>query len=149
MASKHREILSALKTLFEGITTGNGYNNTIQKVYRAPQSVTNMPEIPGVEMLDGEEDPIPETNQSYRSTLTIPITAVVECDSDDSRTGTASDAIQDLIEDFKKAIDADTRLGLSYVISAHLRNIAPFPIDRRPYFMAEVVVDYKYNKGNP
>ena len=148
MSSKYKAILAALESGLAGISTAAGYNTDVARVYRTPQNVMNIPRLPALILGDGDEEPEPETNATYRSTLRLPLVGVVASDTDVKHEGLASDAVHDLLQDVKNWLDANQGLGLSYVDWAYLKEIGVYTAGNRAFFNSVVEVQYWYTRGN-
>ena len=118
MASKRRQILSALKTKLQGITTGNGYNTTVKKVSYGYIPISKVSEYPTICMipLDGIFTPL--TNCEYtsgagRNTTDGWPVAIISYVQNTANEEALSDSRENIIEDIAKCILADHNLALA------------------------------------
>ena len=107
MSIIREQIMSAVKTKLETITTANGYNNSIQQVERMTVMPISEHELPAIFIYEEREDV--EASGSlvnlglYSNTLSI----TLECWLNDDDSAEKATQLNSLLEDVVKAMQAD------------------------------------------
>jgi len=155
VASKRRQILSALKSAIDDITTANGYNNDLQGNYLDFVMYDAVKSYPAVTYIVGDSDYSPlaygqnaqyAAGSGYNSVdgWDISVIGYVKADRDTSFSGTLSTAIEDLIEDILKAVLGDHTLGLSFVQNIYLVRILRDTVDEM-HGICQIDFEVKYD----
>jgi len=146
VASRRKQILAALKSAIDNISTANGYNYDIGLNSLKYHDLTQVPpdKFPAITYLPGPSSYFPLTNEDYTSGGSyagidgwqIGVIGYLQVDSDVSQGANVINAMEDLVEDIVRAVMADEQLGLSFV-----ENIA----------IVQVIFSVKYDfpKGIP
>ena len=144
------DILDDVKTVLEGITTGNGFFQTINKVddqsIRAPEDI-NDEEFPILFITDGDENKKPGDVDSKDCVLTIIITGIIKQQNDE-------DDIQDrrrkIQNDVEKALMAQESRG-GKAIRTEITQISTDKGLSQTYtlFQLDLDVDYFHNRSDP
>lgn len=104
MATTIREtILDRVATQLATITTGNGYEQSVSKVYRPSVAVLNITTYPAVVIRDNGDEPRWHLRDAMEHTMSLDIIAYVEKGNDDDRL----EALSDLLGDIQKLAMAD------------------------------------------
>lgn len=128
MSSKRIEILQAIETKLATITTGAGYNNTVQKTSYGFIDLSRVQEFPVVSLISSEANYVPMTNTEYTAGSAISSTdgwdiGIIGYCQASKEEEHLTIAMENLVEDIIKAILLDHTLGLSYVENAYLKGI--------------------------
>lgn len=116
MADSIRElILKNIKTTLEGVTTGNGYANTIASVQRFRQDGQDVSSVPSIMIIEGDdtiEQEGPQAGAYSLVTRTLSVgLAIVHRQDLATATVTASEAMNSLIADIQKAMQVSYQRG--------------------------------------
>lgn len=104
MATARREaVIQAVKARLETITTGNGYEQTVAKVYRPQKSALTVNEWPNLQIIDRGDAVRWHIRDAYENRMTLEIIGHIEKGDDTERV----DAISDLLADVEKAVMVD------------------------------------------
>ena len=101
-----QKILSTLSSDLAKITIANGYNNTIQNVYKKYMDIDNVC-YPSLWFGFSQEtrSQLNEDNSQLTCTLQVPVVGYIEVQSDTSNAGTLTDASENLIQDLQNCIN--------------------------------------------
>jgi hypothetical protein len=156
--SKREQILNAIKTAHDSITTLNGYNNTLARntsAYLMPSDLSHA-DTPAVCLLPGISQITPLTNCEYTSGgssnnldgwAISAIGYVKKTTPEQLKTDT-----ENLIADMIKAVQVDPKLGLSdFVRNTTLTSIISYPDYQDNLGSVQLiwVVKYDFEKENP
>lgn len=143
--STRKRILDDIKTTLAAITTGGGYNFTVGGAQRGYRHFNSVPEdaFPYACIAGADEKRRNVTNRELRSDVLASIVGWVKITGDANDTAAVEQAIDNLIEDFTKALYVDiTRGGI-----ATLTEIGDIETDKgafAPYGMFEMIVRCEY-----
>jgi len=162
VASRRKQILAALKSAIDNISTANGYNYDIGLNSLKYHDLTQVPpdKFPAITYLPGPSSYFPLTNEDYTSGGSyagidgwqIGVIGYLQVDSDVSQGANVINAMEDLVEDIVRAVMADEQLGLSFVENCYLSAIVPsLDFLDQNIAIVQVIFSVKYDfpKGIP
>lgn len=154
MASKRQTLLEYLKTLLAGITTGNGYNNTVATVERGIRNIRDLSDdkLPALFITMTHEKRNRITKTQFKAELQVLIVGYItntKGDVDSTGTGVELD-LDKFIEDVTKVIETDPLQG-SRVYDTEITDVASDDGDLFPTsgFVMSVVFRYASEGANP
>ncbi|MCD6459406.1 hypothetical protein J7L67_01910 [bacterium] len=144
MAYAIREkIMQNLVTTLEGITTGNGYNNTINAVYRWEQTGNSLVDVPVIELNIAGEDTENSPNPYTTATLSVMIDLFVRHDKSNF-SGSTDAYLITFLADITKALMTDNTRG-GNAIDTVITGNSPFDIvDGQGFTGLTVIIDILY-----
>jgi len=146
MANSVREnILANILTTLQGITTINGYVNTISSVQRWSQDGNSLANVPCIIVNAGQEDceDRPGFITNCKLSVLLDVWSVKPTDTDTH--------LNSLLGDIKKSLMSDYTRG-GYAIATRIKNILPFEsTEGQPYcgLMVNVEVEYRHKTTDP
>jgi len=152
--SKRKQIIDALVTKLQTITTANSYNtNAGNSVFKSFVAYTDIREFPALTLLIGDASYLPLTNKKYASGATaesadgwaISVVGYTKVASNIGHAGVMTDAVEDLIEDIIKAVLSVYNLGLSFVHNVYLTAVLPYEDWDAGVGIAQIVFQVKYD----
>jgi len=148
---KSYEILSGLKTIFETITTNNGYNFDIKNITFeewVAQSWSNK-HTPAIWIRGDREELEPISNVEYKSRFYIYLHCMIDIES--SRTGKMQ-RLHQFVRDVREAVVSDLTIGgIVGVYDTVIENVT-YPYiwaDDIMKFTIPIVVHYYYSDSTP
>lgn len=105
MSSKRETILEYIKTYLKGeITTTNGYNYTLNNVFRTFKHWDSIREFPILCVLDGDEDIKHDANEQLERTMYIEIIGYISIENREEDSLSAGTEVNKLLEDTMNAL---------------------------------------------
>lgn len=151
MATTVREqIISNIATALGNITTGNGYENTLQSVQRFMQDGLSVADVPTVVVTMEEE------RKSLGMTDRADCNLMVTCDvyavhDQGSVSGSTAALVDSLAADVEKAVMADTTRG-GLARTCEVESVIPFRLAEGQPFVGATVslrITYTHDAGSP
>lgn len=162
MASKRRQILEALKEALDNIKTVNGYNYNVGLNSLKYHDLTQVPadQFPAITYIPGPARYFPLTNNDYTSGNSqasydgwqVGVIGYIKTETDVNKGADVINALENLVEDIIKAVQADEQLGLSFVENCYLTSVIPsLDFLDQNIAIVQVIFDIKYDfrKGEP
>lgn len=142
--SKRKTILNYLRdTTLAVITTGNGYNTTIQSIKRGIEPLDKLPDssFPALYITTTREDRQNITRIDYQSRMRIAIECYVKRSND--VTGLQED-LDDVIEDVTIALEQDRLLGGNVAKNLEIMEVTTDDGDVLPFGAAVIIVEVMF-----
>ena len=153
MSSSRENILVALENALGGISTANGYANTVAEVTRHFRHYSEMNTFPALVIISGPGDIsiVDGRRQVEREAFSIGIRGYAKANRDISLSGKLSTALESLIADIRKCIAANRNLGLSFVFYTEVKTIDPYIDWKSNIGICDVIIEvnYKYLAATP
>ena len=153
MSSSRENILQALETALEGITTANGYANTVVEVTRHFRHYSELNSFPALVIISGpgEIAELDGKRSIERETFSIGIRGYVKANRDTGWSGKLSTALESLISDVRVCIANNRQLGLNYVFYTEVKTIDPYIDWKSNIGICDIVIEvnYKYLAASP
>lgn len=143
------QILANIQTTLEGVTTGNGYNNTLASVQRWSMHGNSLVDVPCVVINIGAESKLPDPNPLMTCQMRVYMDLWVRQAEDDT---TPTDTLlNSIFGDIEKALAVDiTRGGLA--IDTLVTDSVVFETDEsQPHagLTIEINVNYRHQQNDP
>jgi hypothetical protein len=151
--SKRQAILNRLRdTILPGITTGAGYNNTLQadSVHRGLREMDSLPDsaFPILFIARTAEERENLTGNQFLSKMQVVLIGYVQ-----SSAGVdgAQEDLDDFIEDITKVLETDRTIGLGYVSYLEIKRVATDEGDLQSIagFRLDVEIQYVTEGATP
>jgi len=139
--SKRKLLLNALRdTILPAITTGGGYNNSVQTIERGLKEIDSIPDssFPAIYISRSTEERTNITINQFQSRLKVILVAYVK-----RADGSAQEVMDDFIEDISKALEQDRKQG-GLVKWTEVKSIDTDDGDLDPHAACAIVVEFNY-----
>ncbi len=143
MTAIRERIMQNIAVVLEQISTANGYNNTLQGVYRFEQKGNSTVKEPFLEILPVSEDIQPAPEPYVTCTLTLNLDVWVR-HSKSEFDGSTDAYLITFLQDITRAIMSDTSRG-GLAIDTKITGNYPFvTVEGQPYAGVTVTVEIRY-----
>ena len=138
MPSQRREIHDKLIDILKSISIANGYQQTIVSVTKRMKEIEHLSSFPELSVIEGEQvlQCVSEEENLYEVTSSFAAIGYIKTGHDSNDQGLLSSASDDLIEDIKEALLANTGDLIATTSAKSLRLSSDEPI-----------LDYQNNWG--
>ena len=149
MSTVREQIIDNIRTTLQGITVGNGYENTMQSVQRWDKRANSLLQVPCVIISAGQEQKVPTPNPFYTCHLTVYLDVWIRQDASDALS--TDSRLSSIAGDISKAVMQDyTRGGLAKDTVEH--GSQPFFTEEgqpNAGLICELEIIYQHKQGDP
>ncbi len=151
MADTIREkILENIKTILEGISIANGYNNDIASVQRWKQAGNSLIQVPCIIVNAGPEEKEQRPGLMSSCKFSCFVDVWIRHDENDNP-GSTDKILNSLLGDIEKALMVDYQRNGNAVNTRILRNLSFETTEGQPYagLIIDIEVEYRHKIDDP